>query len=149
MVITVRVANNNVHLLLVMTAVSLTSFYLNMYKRMRLTESELSPTTSPLYGFTGYHVFPIGTVKLAMIVGKHPRVLTVVVEFLVVYCPSSIHGIIGTPFLKALKVVTSIYHLTMKFQIAKGMRQVRGSQYYSRECYNKSLKLAEKERKLP
>ena len=75
--------------------------------------------------------------------------LIVVTKFLVVDCPLVVNGIIGKPFLKALKAVSLIYHLTVKFPTAKGMGQVRGSQYDSRECYNKSLKLAEKERKLP
>ena len=37
----------------------------------------------------------------------------------------------------------------MKFPTAERTRQVLGSQYDSKECYNKSLKLAEKEKKLP
>ena len=47
--------------------------YLDVYKRMRLTESKLSPTTSSLYGFTWDHVIPRGTVKLAMTVEEHPE----------------------------------------------------------------------------
>ena len=87
--------------------------------------------------------------QLAVMVGEHLKVSTVVVEFLMVDCPSVVNGIIGRPILKALKVITLIYHLTMKFPTAEGMGQVRGSQYDSKECYNKSLRLAEKERKLP
>ena len=45
-------------------------------------------------------------------------------EFLVVDCPSAFNGVIGRPLLKALKVVTSIYNLTMKFPTAEGTRQV-------------------------
>ena len=74
---------------------------------------------------------------------------TIVAKFLVVDCPSAINGIIGRSLLKALKADTLIYHLTMKFSIAEGTGQVRGSQYRLRECYNKSLKLTEKEMKLP
>ena len=37
----------------------------------------------------------------------------------------------------------------MKFLTVEGIGQVRGNQYDSQECYNKSLKLVEKERKLP
>ena len=48
-----------------------------------------------------------------------------------------------------MKVVTSIYHLTVKFPTTKETGQVRGSQYDSRECYNKSLRLVEKDKKLP
>ena len=109
-----------------MMALPLTSFISNAYKRMGLSESELSPATFPLYGFTGDHVIPIGIVKLTMTVGEHPRVSTVVVEFLVVDCFSAVNGIIGRPLLKALNAVTSIYHLTMKLLTTKGMGQVRG-----------------------
>ena len=37
----------------------------------------------------------------------------------------------------------------MKFPTIEGTGQVQGSQYNSKECYNKSLRLAEKEKKLP
>ena len=51
--------------------------------------------------------------------------------------------------MKALKEVTSIYHLTIKFSTAERTGQVRGSQYDSREYDNKSLKHAKKEKRLP
>ena len=82
--------------------------YLDAYKRMGLTESELRRTTSLLYGFTKDHVIPKGIVKLAVTVGEHPRASTVVTMFIVVDCPSTINGIIGRLILKSLKVVTSI-----------------------------------------
>ena len=149
LVIIAKVANSNVHRLLVDDGSTIDIIYLEEYKRMGLIESELCPSTSPLYGFKGDHVIPRGTVKLAVIGGEHPRVLTVVTEFLVVNCPLAVNGIIGIPLLKALNVVTSIYHLTMKFLTTEGMGQVQGSQYDSRESYNKSLRLTVKERKLP
>ena len=37
----------------------------------------------------------------------------------------------------------------MKFPTIEGTKKVQGSQYDSRECYNKSLKLEKKESKLP
>ena len=123
--------------------------YLNTYKRMSLTESELSPMTSPLYGFIGDHVIPKGIIKLVVTMGEHTRVLMVMTVFLIVDCLSAFNGIIGRPLLKAIKVITSIYHLTIKFPTAEGIGQVAWSQYDSTECYNNSLKLAEKEKKLP
>ena len=70
------------------------------------------------------------------------------IEFLIVVYLSAFNGVIERPLLKALKTVTSIYYLTMKFPTTDGTGQVRGSQYDSRECYKKSLKLAKNE-KLP
>ena len=127
LVITVRVANSNVHSMLVDNGSIVDIIYLDAYKKMGLTESELNPTT----------------------LGEHPRLSTVMVEFLIIDCPSAFNGVIGRPLLKALKAITSIYHLTMKFPSMEETGQVRGTQYDSRECYNKSIKLAEKERRLP
>ena len=124
-------------------------FKLDAYKRIGLDENALSPTTSPLYGFTGDHIILKGTAKLAIIMGDHPKTWNIIVDFLVVDCPLAINGIIRRPHLKSLKVITSIYHLAMKFPITKGICEVRGCQYDSRECYNKSLKMTEKDSKLP
>ena len=120
--------------------------HLDAYKRMRLTESELSPSTSPLYGFIGDHVVLKGTIKLAVTVEEHPQESTVLTKVLIVDCPSAFNGIIGRPLLKAM---ISIYHHTMKFPIAEGTGQVQGSQFDLKDCYNKSLMLAERKKKLP
>ena len=149
MVITVRVANSNVHRMLIDDGNVVDIIYLDAYKKMRLTESDLSPMTSPLYTVIGDHMIPKETIKLAMMVGEHPRVSTIITEFLIVDCPFSFNGIIGRPLLRALGAPTLIYHLTMKFPTAEGIGHVKGSQFDSREGYNKSLKLAKRKRKLP
>ena len=84
LVITARVANNNVHRLLVDDDSAVDIIYLDAYKRIGLTESKLILTISPLYGSMGDHVIPRGTVKLAVTVGEHPRVSTIVTEFLII-----------------------------------------------------------------
>ena len=70
-------------------------------------------------------------------------------EFLIVNCPLEFNGVIGRSFLKALKIVISIYHLTIKFPTAKGTGHVKRTQYDLRECYTKSIKLTEKVKRLP
>ena len=71
------------------------------------------------------------------------------IDFLVVKCLLAFNGVLGRPILKALKVVTSIYCLTMKFLTAARIGQVRGRQCDSRECYSRSLELAEIAPELP
>ena len=119
--------------------------HLDAYKKMGLTKSELSPSILPLYDITCERMIPKGTIKLAGMVEEHLWESTMMREFLIVDYPSAVNGIIGSPLLKALKAVTSIYYLMMKFPTTEGAGQVRGSQYDSRECYNKSLKPAGKE----
>ena len=113
--------------------------YLIAYKRMGLTKSDLNSTTSLLYGFVGDHIVPKWMAKLTVTVGEYPRTSTIITIFLIVDCPSAINGIIWGPLLKALKIFTSIYHLTVKFPTAEGTSEVQGNQYDSREWYNKFL----------
>ena len=126
LVITTKVANNNVHRMFVYNRSVVDIIYLDVYNRMGITESKLSLMTSPLYKFTRDHVIPKGTIKLAVTVGEHPRVSKVMNEFLILDCPSTFNRVIGRSLLKALKAVTSIYHLMMTFPTAKGTGQVQG-----------------------
>ena len=73
---------------------------------------------------------------------------TVVIDFLALNYLSAFNGVLGRPLLKALKVVTSTHCLTIKFPTTVGAGQVQGRQRDSRECYNRSLELAEKEPEL-
>ena len=129
LVITTRVANRNVHQLMVDDGSVVDILYLDAYKKMGLTKSALSVATSPLYRFMRDHIILKGMSKIAVTVGKHPQAFTVVADFLMIDCSSVTNGKIERPLLKALKVVTSIYHLTMKFSTIKGTGEVRGSQY--------------------
>ena len=95
---------------------------------MRLNESDMSPTTKPLYGFTRDHVIPKCMIKPVMTIGEHPRLSTVMTEFLIVDYPWAFNGVIGRLLLKALKAINSIYHLTMKFPIAEETGQVNTTQ---------------------
>ena len=72
LVITARIANSNVHCLMVDDGSAADILYLNTYKKMSLTEDDLEPNNSPLYGITGEHVIPKGVAKLTIIVGEHP-----------------------------------------------------------------------------
>ena len=50
-------------------------------------------------------------------------------------CSSSYNAIIGRPTLNSWKVVTSTYHLLVKFPTEYGIGQLQGDQLAARECY--------------
>ena len=50
-------------------------------------------------------------------------------------CSSSYNAIIGRPTLNSWKVVTSTYHLSVKFPTEHGVGQVQGDQLAVKECY--------------
>ena len=90
---------------------------------------------SPLVGFGGMKVQPVGTITLPVVVGTYPQQVTRNVSFLVVDCSSSYNAIIGRPTLNSWKAVTSTYHLSVKFPTEHGVGEVQGDQLASRECY--------------
>ena len=88
---------------------------------MKLGRDQLRPLNSPLLGFGGMKVQPMGTVTLLVVVGAYPQQVAKDVNFLVVDCSSSYNTIIGIPILNSLKVVTSTYHLSIKFPVEYGV----------------------------
>ena len=108
----------------------------------------MTPKTSLLYGFIGDSVIHERTIMLAVTLGEQSQTTTVMIDFLVIKCPSAFNWVLGRPLLKALKVLTSFYCLTIKPPTSAGIGQVRGLQCNSRECYEKSLELAKMEPEL-
>jgi hypothetical protein len=94
---------------------------------------------APLVGFTGDSVCLVGIITLPITVGTYPKTVSKTVDFLVVNCPSAYNASIGRPTLNQLRVVTSTYHLLIKFPTEHGIREVRGDQIAAKECYLASL----------
>ena len=91
-------------------------------------------TTSLFHVFTGDNMIPKETIKLAVTLVEPPRTTTMMIDFLVVKCPSAFNGVLGRPLLKALKAVTSIHYQIIKFPTAARIGQVRGRQHDSKKC---------------
>ena len=128
LIITIKIANRIVHMMFVDNGSAINILFWNTYQKTGVTRSDLSPATSPLYGFIGDHVILKGTIKLATMLGDYPRVSRVVAEYLAIECPSAFNGVIGRPLLKALKAETSIHCLTIKFPKSAKIGQVQGKQ---------------------
>ena len=64
-------------------------------------------------------------------------------NFLVVDCSSFYNAIIGRPTLNSWKVVSSTYHLLVKFPTKHGIGHVQGDQLAARECYLAMLAMDE------
>ena len=110
---------------------------------MRLGRDRLRPVSSPLVGFGGMKVQPVGTITLPVVVGAYPQQIIKDVNFPVVDYSSSYNAIIGRLTLNSWKAVTSTYHLSVKFPIEHGVGQVQGDQIAARECYLAMLAMNE------
>ena len=102
---------------------------------MGIDRARLIPTNSPLVGFGGTKVFPLGAVTLSVTVGAYPQQMTRVVTFLVVDYSSAYNGILGRPTLNSWKAATSTYHLMIKFPTKYGIGELQGDQVAACECY--------------
>ena len=119
-VITLLIANYTTRRVLVDNGSLVDIFYYPTFQQMRLGRDLLRLVNSPLVGFGGMKVQPVGTVTLLVVVGAYLQQVTRHVNFLVVDCSSSYNAIIGRPTLNNWKAVKSTYHLTVKFPTEYG-----------------------------
>ena len=106
---------------------------------MKLDKKRIRPFTSPLVSFIGDRIVSRGIITLTVIAGTYPAQVTKEIDFLIVDCPSTYNIILGKPALNRLRVVTSTYHLKVKFSTTYGVGEIRGDQVLARECYQATL----------
>lgn len=82
----------------------------------------------------------VGTIMLPMSTGNGLCTTTTMTDFLVAKALSSYNAILRRPTMNSLKVVTSTYHLKIKFSIEARVGEVRGEQLLEQECYIQELK---------
>ena len=142
-VITLLIADYTTRKVLVDNGSSADILYYPTFQQMRLGRDLLRQACSSLIGFGGIKVQPVSTITLPVMVGSYSRQITKSVNFFVVDCSSSYNAIIGRPTLNSWKVVTSIYHLSVKFPTEYGIGQAQGDQLAARECYLAMMALDE------
>lgn len=136
LVITAKVGTNTVKKILVDNGSSLDILHHNAYSRMDLGERKISHAKDiPLYGFTGNEVKVVGVIDLPVLFGSSPCQSWQLVKFHVVNAASSYNAILWRTTLTALKAVTSITHLKMKFPTEFGIGEVCGDQKSARQYY--------------
>ncbi|XP_075633391.1 uncharacterized protein LOC142605849 [Castanea sativa] len=104
-----------------------------------IDREQLVLTNAPLVGFRGTRVFPLSAVTLPVTVGDYPQQITKDVTFLVVNCSSAYNAIIGWPILNSWKVVTSTYHLMIKFPTEYEVGELCGDQVAARATYQRLM----------
>ena len=126
LVVSIRVGDYNTYRVLVDNGSSANILYYPAFQQMRVEKEQLIPVSTPLVGFGGTRVYPLGAVTLPVIVGDYPQQITRDITFLVVDCSSAYNAILGSPILNSWKAVTSTYHMMIKFPTEYGVGEVRG-----------------------
>jgi len=135
MVVTVQVANNRVARVMIDMGSSVDIIFKDALDRCQLRQPCFYSCTTPLYGFTGDSLMPVGSIILPVAIGEPPKQVNNMVEFVVVDVPSAYNMILGRPFLSKIRGVLSIYHNVLKFPVDNEVGNLRGDQQMARKCY--------------
>ncbi|XP_074327012.1 uncharacterized protein LOC141664952 [Apium graveolens] len=109
--------------------------YHHAFSRMDIGDRRLENSRTPLYGFTGNEVHVVGTIDMPVLFGSPPCQVWKVVKFHVISASSSFNAILGRTTIIALKAITSISHLKMKFPTDFRVGEMIGDQTTARQCY--------------
>ena len=121
------------HRVLVDNGSSADILYYPTFQQMGIGRERLVSTNTPLIGFGGTRVLPLGAVTLSIVVGDYPQQITKDMTFLVVNCSSAYNAILGRPTLNSWKAITSTYHLMIRFPTDYRVGELRGNQVAARE----------------
>ncbi|XP_074352197.1 uncharacterized protein LOC141691371 [Apium graveolens] len=145
LVITMKIGTMNVHRAIVDIRSSANVLTYDAYKKLGFLDRELTSTGGHLYGFTGNSIGVKRTIRLPVTLGEEPYMATQIVMFTIVDQPCAYNVIVGRPLMRAMRMVTSIHHMTVKFPTPTGIGFLKSCQYESRVCYNQALRAAELE----
>ncbi|XP_074373772.1 uncharacterized protein LOC141714133 [Apium graveolens] len=140
LVITMLIGAMNVHRVFLDNGSSANILYYSTYKKLGFSDSDMYFEDAHVYGFTGEAVRVMGLVRLPVTLGEGALSVTQMIDFKVLDQDSAHNVLVGRPWLRAFRVITSIHHLMIKFPTPNGVGSLRGSQYESRDCYHKAVK---------
>ena len=140
LVIRAVVANKTVYRVLIDNRSSTDIIFVSTFDKMSIGREKLEPVNAHLRGFSGEKVLPLGLVQSVLTLGDSPCQVTTMIKFLIVEAPSEYNMLLGRPSLNVIRVIPSTYHMIAKFVTENGVREARGDQRISKECYLVSMK---------
>nr|GEZ99947.1 reverse transcriptase domain-containing protein [Tanacetum cinerariifolium] len=97
-IIKAEMGGHFVHRMYVNGGSSLKILYEHCFNRFRLkVRSQMVPTTTPLVGFSGEIIWPLGQISLLVKIGDEEHSTSALMNFMVVRSPSPYNGIIRRP----------------------------------------------------
>ncbi|XP_025669835.1 uncharacterized protein [Arachis hypogaea] len=140
-VITMILANANLHKTLVDQGNSADILFKPAFDKLVLEEKELKAYPNILFRLGDTPIRPLGFISLHTTFGKGMKSKTLSIDYIVVDVALAYNALIGRTILNRLGAVVFIPHLCMKFPTQEGIATVRGDKKLARKYYNKSLNL--------
>ncbi|VFR01411.1 unnamed protein product [Cuscuta campestris] len=145
LVISMAIHNFFVKRILVDTWSSVNVLYWEAAQQLGIRKEDLKRLNMPLSGFTGDIIEPEGSIKLEVIIGEHPKVRHMKMDFVVVDIKCAHNAILGRPGLEDLGGALSLEHLCLKFRTPEGIGRALGDQPAAKKAYLNACKKIDKE----
>ena len=110
--------------------------FLDALREMVISESSIVRRSIVLIDFSGEHKSTLGEIVLLV----YAKGVNLPTKFLVMDCPSVYNAILGRPWIHEMEVMLSTYHHVMQFPTKWGVKEIRGQQKDSRDCYQNTLR---------
>ena len=127
---------------------SVNVMYMECFNQMGLGPKQLLASLELLYGFNGDAVIPMRRIRLPLTVRDSNRQATILIDFLIINCPSAYNVVLGRPAMNDLNLIVSTKALTIKFPTPNGVRYMQGKQHLVRHCYQDAVKMGAKGKKV-
>ncbi|XP_072058120.1 uncharacterized protein [Arachis hypogaea] len=141
MVITIILANANLHQMQDDQGSSADIIFKSAFDKLGLQEKELKAYPNSLFGLGDAPIQPLGYILLHTTFGKRTRSRTQSIDYIKVDMSSAYNALIGRTTLNQLAAVVSTPHLCMKFPNPEGIATIKEDQKLAQCCYNKNLNL--------
>ncbi|GFZ21568.1 hypothetical protein Acr_29g0007300 [Actinidia rufa] len=99
--------------------------FISAFDKMKIRRDRLHLFYTPIVGFRGSSISPLGWIKLPLTLEAEPYQTIVWQDFIVVDCPSPYNSILDCPTFRKIKAITSTYHLMMKFPTSTRIGEVQ------------------------
>ncbi|GKB83283.1 reverse transcriptase domain-containing protein [Tanacetum coccineum] len=133
--IEINAAGHDIHRMYIDGGASADILYEHCFQRLRPeVKSQLNPATTSLTGFTGEKIWPMGQLRLPVMVGNKEHSTTAWMNFMVIRSPSPYNGIIGRPGISAIRAVPSTAHGMLKFPVDGGIVTIYNTAAPPKEC---------------
>nr|GEZ56396.1 reverse transcriptase domain-containing protein [Tanacetum cinerariifolium] len=97
-------------------------------------KNQLVPANTPLVGFSGEIIWPLGNISLLIRVGDEEHLTSAWMNFMVVRSPSPYNRIIRRPGVRKIRAIPSTTHGMIKFPVAGGIVTLQTSRIIPLEC---------------
>nr|GEX58196.1 reverse transcriptase domain-containing protein [Tanacetum cinerariifolium] len=135
LVIEEEIGGHMIHRMYIDGGSSMEILYEHCFNRLRPEiKSQMIPKATLLTGFCGETIWPLGQLRLLVIIGDATYSTKAWMNFMVVKSLSPYNGIIGRPGLNAIQAVPSTVHGMLKFPIEVGIVTICSTILIPTEC---------------